>query len=281
MKKTVTTSQSRILDQFYTNRDVAALCVQFTLDTLRDHGADPDTALYIEPSAGGGAFLDALPPDRTEAMDIAPMASGVETRDFLKWDGPEHRAGLTVAIGNPPFGKNASLALAFVNHCAGMADWVAMILPRTFEKESLSRRVHPNLHLVASMPLDANSYTREGAPCAVPTVFMIFRRTGEIRQNPPELPMTHPDFEFVQNPADADFAFQRVGVAAGKASVEGLKKAAPSHHFIRVSRDCPRDPMAIFQSIDWTPIKHRTAGNPSISKREMIAAYTKASGTGE
>ena len=268
---------ARRLDQFYTNRNVAAQCAQFALSILNEHGVDTSSVRFIEPSAGGGAFLDALPSERTVAMDIAPMAEGVMTQDFLTWE-PEPRSGSepVVAIGNPPFGKNASLALAFVNRSAELADWVAMILPRTFEKESMARRVHPNLHLVASMPLDANSYTLDGAPCSVPTVFQVYRRIDVPREKQAPRPMAHPDFIFVKNPLEADFAFQRVGVAAGRASVEGLRKAAPSHHFIKIAEDCPRDVLNIFQSIDWSDVKHRTAGNPSISKAEMIEAYTLA-----
>lgn len=275
--RTKTRTKARDLDQFYTRADVAATCAQVCLDVLRQRGVALDTCFFVEPSAGTGAFLDAVPAPKL-GLDLEPGRSDIEQADFTTWDptgrfSPEQ---MVVAIGNPPFGKNSSLALAFVNRCAMFADYVAFILPRTFEKASLQAKLDPHLHLIHEVELAADSFVHDGQPYTVPVVFQIWARLLELRPITARAPLTHPDFQFVQDPTEADFAFQRVGAAAGKVSVEGLRKAPPSHYFIKVNPDVPRDVQAILADIDWTEVKHRTAGNPSIGKRELVELYEQA-----
>lgn len=269
-------TRADLFDQYYTRRDVAALCMEH----VRAHVPVDEVATWLEPSAGTGAFLTLLPTPRV-GLDIDDEHSHEEAiaQDFLKWHGGGSLARPVVTVGNPPFGRNASLALAFVNHAARFSDWICMILPRTFDKATMQNKVNLHYELVASHPLDPFSFEYEGQPYDVPCCFQIWRLkpAGEKRR-PHRAHMTHPDFRFVASKDDADFAFQRVGVNAGLASREGLDKSWKSNHFIKAADGVdPERLMADLNSIDWKTISSRTAGNPSIGKGEMIEAYSRIS----
>lgn len=263
---------ARQLDQFYTQPELATVLVAHVRAYL---GRGRKTARWLEPSAGGGAFLDALPAG-TLALDIAPADPRVTTADFLAFDPPFDPHW--IVVGNPPFGKNSTLAIQFFNRAARFAQVIAFIVPRTFEKQSVQRRLSLDFHLVRELPVPEDSFTFEGRTVHVPCVFQIWERRAEPRVIP-KLPTTHPDFTWGDR-QEADFAFQRVGAQAGAIKDVGPDRrglASPSHHFIHVlDRHRVREVRACFEAMDWTDIKHRTAGNPSIAKTEIVAHYTAA-----
>lgn len=267
---------SRTLDQFYTTPEVAMVCVNAFLAYVR-YEPDKQEYTFIEPSAGTGSFFNILP-DPKIGIDIAPApnTNGILKENFLEWI-PTHITNNIVVIGNPPFGKNSSTAVKFINHAAKFAKHVAFILPRTFEKESIKEKISRDMHLTISVALNANSFIYNGSAYSVPVVFQVWSRSSKLRETVARGPLTHSDFAFVKNPNDANFAFQRVGARAGMVSVDGLRKSAQSHYFIQVThKQNSKKVMRTLESIDWSPIKTRTAGNPSIGKAELITEYTKA-----
>lgn len=259
---------ARDLDQFFTRPAVARQCVETLSASL-----PPSDWLWVEPAAGEGAFFDAFPPGSI-AIDIAPHRPDVIESDFLAWRPPATGRRIVVA-GNPPFGRNASLARRFFDHAAGFADVVAMILPRTFEKPGFVDRLDRRMHLVTQDVLDPRSFDLAGEPHSVPTVFQIWEKRSELRPLG-NAARSHPDFAFVAR-EEGHFAFQRVGARAGLATIEGLRKSAQSHYFLQASR-CPDRLLRRLRAIDWSPIKCRTAGNPSIGKGELVEAYRAAHG---
>ena len=112
-------------------------------------------------------------------------------------------------VGNPPFGKNSSLALRFVNKAAEFAEIVAFILPCTFKKASVLRKLNPNLHLLGELKLEQNAFEFEGAAYDVPCVFQVWQRKSA-RRPVADSPLVHPDFQFC-GPEEASFAIRRVG----------------------------------------------------------------------
>lgn len=266
-----TKPEARILDQFYTQPHVADWCVQKALSEIKQQKG---TRLFIEPSAGMGAFLDVLPRPCI-GMDIAPPPhrNDIQKMDFLQWF-PQGEADDYIVIGNPPFGKNSSLALKFIRHAANFADYVAFILPRTFEKETFTYKISQHYSLLSQSTLDPASFLYNGDVYSVPVVFQIWQRSL-LRNSPLKRELAHPDFEFVKIPQRADFAFQRVGARAGLVSKEGLNKSPQSHYFIKSKTDSFRL-MNRLSMIDWTIIKSKTAGNPSIGKSELICEYKRA-----
>lgn len=256
---------ARRLDQFYTLPDVSCACVDRLNDVVQRLGGEWQ---FIEPSAGAGAFLDHLPIPSL-GLDIAPGRADIREADFLDWFPPPGNRRIAV-VGNPPFGKNASLARRFFDHAATFADIIAFIVPRTFEKPNFVNRLDRSMHLVESLALDDWSFEFDGAPYAVPTVFQVWEKRAWLRPLT-RVPLVHPHFAFVSR-ALGDFAFQRVGARAGLVSIDGLRKSPQSHYYLKANI-CMDELLGRLQSIDWSSIKHRTAGNPSIGKGELIEAY--------
>jgi predicted RNA methylase len=257
---------SRELDQFFTTKETAEKCLNFLHPLVNINDLS-----WIEPSAGAGIFLKQAPamgfPIHSAAYDLMPQAEGVEEIDFLKTDlsivfkGKKKK----LCLGNPPFGKNSSLAVKFFNHAAKHCDVIAMIFPATFAKESLKKKLDESFHLKAELDLGATPFNFVGELRNVPVVFQVWERSKEKRiHEKSKLKTTH--FSFVKK-EDADFAIQRVGGYAGKVKVDMNNLANASHYFIKAHTEGLKE---YFEKIDWTSIKNKTAGNPSIAKPELI-----------
>lgn len=267
------TSHARRHDQFYTSRPLAEDLIGRAFQGSRL------PSVWIEPSAGDGSFVDALHNKglggQIIALDLFPARKDILRADFLQWSPPSIEGSIAV-IGNPPFGKNASLAVKFFNHAAEFADTIAMIFPRTFEKHALQNRLDRRFHLVSEISIRPDSFVFEGEQVSVPCVFQVWERLsdGNLR-GLHEIIRSHDDFEFVPQ-GKGDFAFQRVGVAAGTIKPGNAKISPESHLFIRVNdRKNVENVKSRFSSIDWSEIKHKTAGNPSIGKGEIVKAYVQ------
>ncbi len=257
----------RHLDQFYTRPEIAKSCWARVEAFLALHPKTP--SIWIEPSAGTGVFLDLLPEPKL-GLDLDPQRDDILRADFLSYD--VSKFDHMIVIGNPPFGKNASLALRFLNYAAE-AQLVGFILPRTAEKVSWQRRVDPHLWLVDQMVLPQRSFVFKDHWYDVPCVFQLWERRPQ-KRGLHHTALEHPDFAFVSK-EQGQRAFQRVGVQAGRISSNFAHKAPASHYFLQQLHP-QRDVFSILETIDWSPIKRRTAGNPSISKRELVLAYSQA-----
>ena len=256
----------RELDQFFTTPKTARECLTFLHSYL-----DLGSLGWIEPSAGSGVFLkaaeDAGFPKHLAAYDIMPQAEGVQKCNFLDTDFSKVFKGTAtrLCLGNPPFGKNSSLAVKFFNHAAKHCDMIAMIFPATFAKDSLKSKLDENFHLVGELDLGSTTFDFVSDKRNVPVVFQIWKKSNQKREkNLKKLISEH--FSFVKK-EDADFAIQRVGAAAGKVKVNMDNLASASHYFIKAISPNVKD---VFESIDWSHIKYKTAGNPSIAKTELI-----------
>jgi predicted RNA methylase len=186
------------LDQYYTKHDVAARC----LEGLKKELPWVVGKHFIEPSAGDGSFYSILPPARRTGIDLDPRMEGIKRADFLGWNPPKKDTKNYVIIGNPPFGKRSSLAVDFFNHSAEMADAVAFIVPRQFQKYSVHSKLAKDFRLITDRELPDDAFrTPEGKDYSVRTVFQIWTRRETEHQNlriltPP--PTHHDDFEMYQ-----------------------------------------------------------------------------------
>ncbi len=279
-------------DQYYTKPDTAKKCLELL-------GSDLSKFEHIiEPSAGRGDFYNLLPVDKRIGLDIDPKADGIIALDFFNFD--IRKRGPVLTIGNPPFGKNASLAQKFFEKAATFSDIIAFILPRTFRKPSMVNRLNKQFHLVKNVLLDKESFYIDvgNGPqdYSVPCVFQVWaKKTKALAESKPtwaretiarapidELEQ-HEDFSYVVA-EDADFAIRRVGAHAGKvfiADVAGLSKA--SHYFIKSNAVGVATIFVRAWEEKWRPeadpdetgTKYDTAGNPSLSKPELIHAYVE------
>ena len=128
-------------DAFYTLPLVALSCIQHFQKYIEPSKED----VIIEPSAGAGAFSSFLSSlfhlfHRVHAFDIDPQAPSISKQDFLLF--PETKlfrelgSGSVHVFGNPPFGRQAKLARAFIRTCLSFAVSISFILPKSFKKQS-------------------------------------------------------------------------------------------------------------------------------------------------
>jgi hypothetical protein len=244
--------QRNTKDQFYTRPDIANLCVEF----LRLHVQG--NAPWIEPSAGDGAFLSIV--DGAIGYDIEPRHPRVRQADFLTVDLPEE----CVIFGNPPFGRQASLAKQFIQHAAPKAKYIAFILPRSFTKPSMQKAFPPSFHLVASMTLPDNAFRLNGRPYDVPCVFQVWVKRDTYRETTPGVLPT--GFSFVKKTDPYHLAFRRVGGTAGRCSLPSDLLAVQCHYFLRLD-----DPTCV-ENVVAQSLAHvfptNTTGPRSLSKDE-------------
>lgn len=266
-----TPRRKRALDvergQFYTQPDVARhFCRIFR------RYFDWSLFQMVEPSAGTGSFYRLLP-NGSLAYDVEPKHPGIREADFLKIFIPGNRK--VAIIGNPPFGKIASMAVRFFNHAAPQSEVIAFILPRTFRKASIQNRLDRHFHLLHEEMVPDDAFLFRSKPYNVPAVFQIWVRRRWKR--PLRLVQTtHPDFEFETAKKRGTFAIQRVGAQAGRVhdghTRDGRAASASSHYFIRPL--CP-GVRAVMERLarDFADVAGDVAGNPSLAKSEIVALY--------
>ncbi|MEP1832078.1 MAG: SAM-dependent methyltransferase [Hyphomonas sp.] len=265
-------STSISLDKFYTRLETADACMALFVARLPEFNAD----LFVEPSAGDGVFLERLPEPRF-GIDIAPAASGIETGDFLAWV-PNEDVETIAVVGNPPFGRNGSKAIAWFNHSARFADVIAFIMPASLMKRSMQDRLDDRFHLVDEMPLLAEPFRAEFALHQVNTVFQIWKRG--IDRRPKSIRKTvHSDFRFLASSRGADFVVRRVGARAGDilppivGSADTRGYSPSSNLFVKAQGVDPQLLEARFRTLDFTEVRGCVAANPSVSKSDVVALY--------
>lgn len=251
------------LDQFYTRPDLAERYVSDVLSRWCD-----SNVLFVEPSAGTGSFLFPLldAGKNVKAFDIDPKSSIIERCDYLQSnEKPQGEYSSLVVIGNPPFGKNACMAVRFFNHAAIYADEIAFIVPRTFRKISLQKRLHPKFHLHSDCDVEQNAFLREGESYNVPCAWQVWTRHTENRDIP-----CPPSVDHLINyttPTYADFAMRRVGFYAGRVITNDLRSLSrTTHYFIR---EIAKGIIERLRNISWTELAAQTAGVRSLSKTEI------------
>jgi hypothetical protein len=169
-------------------------------------------------------------------------------------------------IGNPPFGRQSSLAIKFVKKSCEIATSVSFILPKSFKKESLKRHFNSHFHCILEWDLPKNSFLVNEKEHDVPCVFQIWIKKEYMREIVPKM---EPDgFEFVKKNQNPDISFRRVGVNAGTISHEIANKSEQSHYFIKFKSDL----LEKFQNLHFD--FENTVGPKSISKQELIRAVS-------
>ena len=267
--------RKNLMDKFYTKPEVAAALIEKTEPAKFD--------VVIEPSAGSGAFSSQIP--NCIALDLEPEGEGINRQDWFLYERERTSSNERVlVIGNPPFGQQNNLAIAFINHAARLADKVAFVLPISFKKESVQNRLAPNLHLIYEEDLPPNSFTLDGDDYDVRCVYQIWEAKEEIRhQRSRSAINSNLLFTFVKKVDAPDFSIQRVGGNAGKANSEWQEKSEQSNYFVRLIRR-PRSKkqadeiLARLNSIVY-PSRDHAVGPRSLSKHEINDAVEAEFGT--
>ncbi|MDH2329084.1 hypothetical protein QCN27_19750 [Cereibacter sp. SYSU M97828] len=221
----------------------------------------------IEPAAGEGAFSSQIP--GCTAFDVAPRAPGIQRMDFLQYR--HMSSGSTLVIGNPPFGKNASLAIKFIQHATTFATVIAFILPRTLRKASAIKRIDRHWHLVSDTDIESDAFIKNGKVKSVSCCLQVWERRDYPRAEI-NAPREHADFVFTTR-EDADFAVQRVGANAGRLKTIATAGANASHYFVRAVGCTSEELWERFALIDFDVVRFETVANPSIAKTELVELY--------
>lgn len=257
------------LDQFYTSEKIAKECFNKVIE--RDGYFD----VFFEPSAGTGSFFNLFPKLKRLGVDLDPKCEGVDKKNFFEFVPPKGKR--IVTIGNPPFGKNSSLAVKFFNKAAEFSEVIAFIIPKTFRKASLQQRLHLNFHLKLDIDLPKDSFILNGEPYDVPCCFQIWERTKNKRRIK-KVNLENDYFDFTKKD-NADLAVRRVGGRTGKATKDIEISGETSHHFLKLkNKTSPDWLLEQINNIDFTKIINSTAGVKSLSKPEFITALLKALG---
>ena len=275
------------LDKFYTQTHVSKLCFDFLQNNLEI----APNAIYLEPSAGAGSFLDFLP--HYIALDIAPEDDRIEQQDYLTYKTEKTNF---ITIGNPPFGNRSKLATDFFNKAASMSEVIAFIVPVSFMKWSVQKNLNPNFSLHSYMYLEPESFSSNGEPYSVRTIFQIWVKKGSIYDNGTNLrlmkqpPISHSDFEIWQYNAtpeavkyieeDWKYATYRQGYHNYnniftredynhiKEKMTGTKKQ--QFFFIK-----PLNPEAeqIILNMDFNALAERNTATPGFGKGDFVSYY--------
>lgn len=240
-------------DKFYTKPTVASQCV----DELKKHSI----GLWIEPSAGSGSFVDSVKHTNVIAMDIEPGREGIVKQDFLSWCSPYTHC---TVFGNPPFGRQSTLARKFIRHASTFADVIAFILPRSFTKPSMQRAFPLEFHLIYEIPIEKDAFLVNGVSYDVPCVFQIWKRMSTPR-------IIHvnerPQWTYVKKNEPHDIAVRRVGVYAGKCMYPDQALSVQSHYFIKLPDGCSVD--IIVDHMCNHEFPSNTTGPRSLTKDEI------------
>ena len=249
-------------DQYYTKSSIAKDCIDCILAKC------PEVSQYqwIEPSAGNGSFLKALPADIPRiGIDLDPKMEGVLKGDFLAWE-PSSEAK-RVFFGNPPFGKQGSLAKQFIQHAAQYADVIAFILPKSFVKPSMSRAFPSKFHCIMEKELPKDSFEVNQVAYDVPCVFQIWQKKDTDRLKIDVV--KEAGFKYVKSTETYNIAFRRVGGKAGTCYLAGSETfSVQSHYFIKLDDMYVRHISKIIELVNNHVFPSNTVGPRSLSKGE-------------
>jgi hypothetical protein len=256
-------------DQYYTKVAVAKTCVDRILDVC----PEASNCVWIEPSAGSGAFLKAVPTTVMSKLgiDIDPQCADVVRGDFLAWTPPVDLSGQKmVFFGNPPFGKQGALAKAFIGRAALWADIIAFVLPRSFVKPSMARAFPMKFHCVFNEELAKDSFEVNGVCYDVPCVFQIWVKKAVDR--PASVAVAARGFQYVKAGSVFHIAFRRVGGHAGKCYTGAGPFNAQTHYYILLEPKYVGFIARIVEAVNNIVFPSNTVGPRSLSKSEANTA---------
>ncbi len=264
-------------EAYFTTEALARRCVELV------HSIAPLESFrsILEPSAGAGAFVRALPPGKVVALDIEPRAAGIRRGDFLRFESQQLEPNVLV-IGNPPFGQRGAFAMRFLDRAMEFAAIVAFILPRSFRKHTFLNRIDRRFHLVGGF--DCEEFVLpSGEPVSVNCVFQVWQKQDALRPLV-ELPAVHDHFAMKhfhlsrtskealeRAEREYDFAIAQVGSNFAPKKIREL--TAGSYWFIKAKEPAVA---RVFARLDFDFLDGLNTAHKSLSKKDIVAAYLTA-----
>ena len=260
------------IDKYYTKKNIVEQCI----DQIKKHIIISNDDLIIEPSAGNGSFIESIKllSINYKFYDLEPEHSEIIKQNFLEFDYKElkQKYNNIHIIGNPPFGRQSSVAIKFIKKCCLFSNSISFILPKSFKKNSMKKYFEIHYHLLYEMDLLDNSFLVNGIESSVPCVFQIWIKQNEIRNGINKcVPI---NFNFVKNSDLPDISFRRIGVNSGIIMKEINNKSIQSHYFIKFTNNKTIDEnIEMLKTIKFD--FNNTVGPKSISKQELINEFNK------
>ena len=284
-KKQTIGLKRNVIDKYYTKPEVVNLCIETIKNNITIEKDKEKKHIIIEPSAGNGAFIDAIKTlcDNYRFYDKEPEHNDINEQDYLELAFEEFKDYEKIhIIGNPPFGRQSSLAIKFIKHSCKFCNTISFILPKSFKKDSLKKHFPLHFHLIEEKDLPTNSFLVNDIKYDVPCVFQIWEKKDNEREVVEKLVPNGYSFKTKKEDENliCDISFRRVGINAGDISVytEKSKKSKQSHYFIKFDNiddvDDKEEFIKKFKNINFSSSEN-TVGPKSISKQELIREFNK------
>lgn len=273
------------LDQFYTKQEVALELCKILKEKL-----NLNKYTFLEPSAGFGSFVNALrktfKEPKIEAIDLDPKSFDIKQQDFFSYTPKEQKI---ITIGNPPFGKRATLAIKFFNYASKFSDYIAFIVPLQFEKWSVQKNLNKDFKLIFSQILEPNSFIFNGKDCSIRCCFQIWTRCSSdvdlrLKKAPPT---THKSFEMWQynNTIGArkyfdkqrykwDFAVVRQGFYDYNHIILQENELNPKIQYIFFKAYDDKT-IVNLKSLDFESLSRKNTTIPGFGKADVVAEYKR------
>lgn len=280
-----------LIDQFYTKKEVSEKCIKLLLSTINISKKD----LLIEPSAGTGSFTDYFKDNnyKIDSYDIEPKKNYIKQQDFLTLNIKKYvdEKNNIHTLGNPPFGRQSSLAKKFIKKCSLFSDTISFILPKSFRKESYQNCFPLNYHLVKELEIEKNAFIIEKNEHNVQCVFQIWQKKDKQRYIEPL--QKEKGYKFIKKPKveiknnikinifdeEPDFGILRAGGGntCGRLSIDykdGIKCYPEAWYFIKLDDKYDKTKFSnLYNKINW--IDDSNVGARSISKKIFIKNINK------
>lgn len=259
-----------VIDKFYTKKEIT----QYIIDLFKQYISIKNDDLIIEPSAGNGSFIDAIKSltCNYKFYDLEPEHDEIVKQDYLLYNTNNTNTQKIHILGNPPFGRQSSLAIKFIKKSCEFCASIAFILPKSFKKDSLKKTFPLNFHLLFEMDLPEKSFLVNNKEHHVPCIFQIWEKKTYNREVSAKLEPRN--FIFVTKTENPNISFRRVGVNAGTIDINSSNKSIQSHYFIRFTNiNSLEKNIELLNTIVYD--FNNTVGPKSIGKQELIKEFNK------
>ncbi len=265
LKRLTPKTNGEALDQYFTKFKVVQRC----LNELRDLS---DYDLVIEPSAGSGAFLNAIEHKNKVGLDIDPQHKAVVLADWFEYDVPD-RYNRVLVVGNPPYGRYHKLSSAFIQRAMSFENvqTIGFILPNVYRKHTRQRIIPTHWRIVSITDLGRDCFTLDGKDYHVPTSFFVLDQSEG-----PDLRVQHPlnvtgtrDFDFATSRDFDLFVF-------GASPKRVITDPAPNNrgHYLKAKIPLPTLIERI-KRVDWNGNSCANGGVYWLTKYEFAEQYDR------
>lgn len=265
------------LEQYYTNDETAEKFCQI-VDEI--YGFD-NFDMVLEPSAGAGHILEKLPKSNRVGLDLDPHHDEVKKQDFFEYfpdDFGIFNRPKILTVGNPPFGKNSKLAVDFFNHASQFSDTICFIIPITWLKYTIHKKLDKSFGLFYSEILDPHCFLVDGKPVSqeIRCVAQCWSKQNPGRENLRiyQKPKSwHEDFDVV---VDGDFDTWMVKWGSFHKHIFLPPTESPNEGSYRKIKFIHPGAEKIFRSIDWKKeTEYLNVGVWFLAESTMVDTYEK------